>query len=505
MQDWPHDALVLPDVGRLGLRLPLSLAPALLLAWVPLAAQSPDMDSAEVERALRELERYQADLHRFEADGVHHGPQLVEPLSRIADRYMDLNRFAEANATLDRAQQIVRIEEGLYTKSQLSFLHRKIENFINSGNWREARKLQDHAIWFYLNKYSWPDQNMMSGLLELSQLHMRGITEDSEESRGYHYLRAAASSRIALRVADNIWPRHEQRKAGLIYEQLRIMYLQASAINKGGSTGQSLRIAESRPLSANGYVAEVVVPPEKAVEQLRIGGQHYLERIQRIYAGGNESENAEALAMVRLYEADWRLLFDQKRQALEAYREAHQMLLVAGVPHERVEALFATPALIPMPRFHDSVEKALAAREHAPTDAPAAFAEGVPVKVFFDRERFGSKPSAGAPPDLSPRSLGLPAETLGLHAGEDWQVVALFSFHLPAAEDIETRTGWRRRNALGIAQDLRLIELEDYPVYRETEPLIRNLSRLRFRPGLTDGEPHAATGVISYLAAAESG
>ncbi|MCY4296508.1 MAG: hypothetical protein OXE54_05970 [Gammaproteobacteria bacterium] len=486
------------------MRLPLSLAPALLLGWVPLAAQDPGMDSAEVGRALEELALYQADLHRFEADGVYHGPQLVEPLSRIADRYMDLNRFAEANATLDRAQQIVRIEEGLFTKSQLPFLHRKIENHVNSGNWREARKLQDHIIWFYLNKYSWPDQNMMRGMLELSQLHLRGITEDDEENRGYHYLRAAYSSRIALRVADNIWPRHEQRKAGLIYEQLRIMYLQASAINKGGSTGQSLRTSESRPLSSNGYLAERVVPPESAVEQLRIGGQRYLGRIERIYAGEDKSENAEALAMVRLYDADWRLLFDQKRQALEAYREAHEMLLGAGVPRDRVDELFATPALIPMPQFHDSVEKALAARERAPIDAPAAFGEGIPVKIFFDRERSGPPPPDGAPPALPARSLGLPAETLGLNEGDDWQVVALFSFHLPAAEDIETRAGWRRRNALGVAQDLQLIELEDYPVYREPEPLIRNLSRLRFRPGLTAGEPHAATGVISYLAAAEA-
>ena len=478
----------------------------LALAWSPLSAQQAGVfEEAEVEQSLREIERYQADLQRFEADGLYHGPQLVEPLSRIAERYMELNRFSEANATLDRAQQIVRIEEGLYTKSQLPFLHRKIENFANAGNWREARKLQDHAIWFYLNKYSWPDQNMMRGMLELSQLHMRGITEDAEENQGYHYLRAATSSRVALRVADNIWPRLEQRKAGLIYEQLRIMYLQASAINKGGSIGQTLRTTGGRLVASTGYVSERVLPPERAIGQLRLSGQRYLERMRQIYTVENEPENAEALAMVQLYLADWRLLFDQKQSALDAYREAHEMLLAAGVPHDRVNRLFATPVLIPAPQFHDSVEKVLAARERAPADAPSAFEEGVPVKIFFDHELPlpAPRPRDAGPLAWSAGSLNLPTETLGLHASNDWQVVALFSFYMPAAEEIETRPGWRRENALGVAQGLQLIELEEFPVYREIEPLVRSLGRLRFRPGLTDGAPHAATGVISYLAAAD--
>ena len=477
----------MPNVRLSVRRVSLLFAPALLLAQAPLAAQD-----AVIGETLRDLERYEGDLNRLEAQGIYHGPQLVEPLSRMADRYMELDRFIEAHATLDRAQQIVRIEEGLYTKTQLPFLHRKIENHINSGNWREARKLQDHTIWFYLNKYSWPDQNMMRGMLELSQMHMRGITEDGEENQGYHYLRAALSSRVALAVADNIWPRLEQRKAELIYEQLRIMYLQASAIDKGGSTGQTLLTRGGREISSNGYAMERVLPPERALNQLRVGGMRYIEQMRQIYAGEEEKDLSEALAMVKLYQADWRLLFDRKQQALEAYRQAHQMLLAAGVPHEQVDELFASPSLIPEARFHDSVAKALAAREREPADAPEAFEDGVPVKIFYAQD------------PLQPlESPSLSARALGLHEANDWQVVALFSFDLPAAEAIETRPGWRRRNALGVAQNLQLIELDEYPVYRETEPLVRNLGRLRFRPGLTEGEPHAASGIISYLAAAE--
>ena len=466
--------------------LPTMLFPLLVCARAPLAAQ----DDAN-EETLRELDLYESDLFRLEADGAYHAPQLVEPLSRIADGYMELNRFVEANATLDRAQQIVRIEEGLYTKTQLPFLHKKIENFVNAGDWRAARKLQDHAIWFYLNKYSRPDQDMMRGLMDLSYLHMRGISEDLVENQGYHYLGAAYSSRVALAVAERIWPRHEKRKAGLIYEQMRITYLQASAIDKGGTVGQSLRTAGGNyPIARNAYATERIMSPERALNMHRSNGVNFLQRMRRIYSGEEEREVSEALAMVKLYQADWYLLFDRKLRALQDYREAWEMLLRAGVSEEDVRRLFAKPVLLPEPVFHDSVKKALAARGRAPEDAPAAFKEGVPVKIFFNDERV-----------LAAESF--PAEKPGLMESNDWQVVALFSFNLPAAANIETRQGWRRENALGVAQDLQLMELEDFPVNGDVEQLIRNLGRLRFRPALNEGEAQAAEGVISYLASAD--
>lgn len=468
-------------------RLRIFLASTMVLAWLPLAAQDDPL-----EKTLRELELYQADLYRYEADGIYHDPQLIEPLSRIADRYMELNRFAEANATLDRVQQIVRIQEGLYTKSQLPILHKRIENFINAGDWREARKLQDHVIWFYVRKYNRSDQGMMRGLMDLSYLHMRGITEDDVENQGYHYLRAAHSSRAALMVADDIWPRLEQRKAGLLYEQLRIMYLQASAISKGGTVGQSLRTTSTRgyAISPDGYAADYVMSPERALNMLRSNGVNILGRLRQIYSGENEREVTEPLAMVRLYQADWYLLFDRKIRALQSYREAWDMLLQSGVREEDVRRLFARPALIPEPAFHDSVEQALDARARAPVDAPAAFQEGVPIKIFFDEDR----PLASEP---------FSAEKLGLMESDSWHAVALFSFNLPAAGDVETRQGWRRENSLGVAQNLQLMQFENFPVNREVESLIQNLGRLRLRPALIEGEPKAAEGVISYLAAAD--
>ena len=43
--------------------------------------------------------------------------RLIEPLEQLADALMQLNQFDEAHTMLDRALQIVRIEDGLYTEN----------------------------------------------------------------------------------------------------------------------------------------------------------------------------------------------------------------------------------------------------------------------------------------------------------------------------------------------------------------------------------------------------
>ncbi len=465
----------------------LTAAPVMALVLTSGTVAAAEESAAE---AARELALYEADLQRMESGGDYYSLGLVEPLSRIADSYMALELFGEADAILDRAQQIVRVQQGLYAKSQLPFLHKRIENFANAGNWSEARKLQDHTMWLYTRKYTQPDQEMVRGLMDLSYLYMRGIAEDEFENRGHYYRGAARSSRIALNVADLIWQELEQRKVGLLYEQLVIAYLQATAIAKGGVIGQNLRTAyDYRNVAATGYAREIIVSPEGALYTLRSNGVNILERIRRIYAGADQREQSEALAMVKLYQADWYLLFDRKLRALQHYREAWHMLRESGVSEHDLKRFFHRPALLPRPAFYDNIERAIAAHNREPDNAPETFASGYRVKLFYGEDM----PALAEP--SSPAKLGLLEST-------DEQLVALFSFDLPAAADVEVRQGWRRDNALGVAQNLELLPLEGYPVVPDVDPLIRDLSRLRFRPALSDGEPRAVEGVISYLSAA---
>ena len=48
--------------------------------------------------------------------------RLLEPLEQLADMLMQQNQFDEAHVMLDRAMQIARVDDGLYTEIQRPLL-----------------------------------------------------------------------------------------------------------------------------------------------------------------------------------------------------------------------------------------------------------------------------------------------------------------------------------------------------------------------------------------------
>ena len=70
--------------------------------------------------------------------------------------------------------------------------------------------------------------------------------------------------------------------------------------------------------------------------------------------------------MVDLYTADWHVLFDQNKAEL-AYQNAYADLREADVDNSKLELLFATPKILPVPAFHETVSRALTSSYSART------------------------------------------------------------------------------------------------------------------------------------------
>ena len=446
-------------------RLRFLILPFLLVAWTSGGFAQPS--ATEVNR---ELAFYRDNLNALETANGGTSPQLVETLEEIADRLMTLAEHAEAHAVLDRAQQIIRINEGLYSVSQYRFLQKKIENFANAGDWRKGRKLQDHLFWLYTRKNPSPDENTVADLLKASDMHLRGVVEDGVEFQGYHYRNAAIHSRAALVVAQAIWHPHDPRNGQVIYEQLKHAHLQALEIQKGGNAAMALRSAYGRDL----------ILDRNVVRGLHRGnGYLYLGKLRQLYLD-LETPDLEAAAMATLYRADWQVLFQQQELAVMSYAE----LLEAGVPEQLVDELFVEPSLIPATEFYPTVATALERRKQKAQYTLAPVHDG-PIWLSFDEM-----------PELTPPTGENDNRLTSAFPGSG---AALFSFSLVGVEGI-TRGRWPRRQltTLGMAQNLQLIAAETATdVSRDT--LIEKFNWLRFRPKLVAGIPVAVTGVISYL------
>ncbi len=449
------------------------LAASGLLVAMAVQGQAPESP------AERELQEYQRNLLRLEAEYGYSNPALLETLDGIADRLMEMGEFVAAHSALDRAQQIVRYSEGLYSLNQLPYLHKKIQNMTAGGNWADARALQDHLFWLYTERYPLRDQDLIDGLMQAAEYHLQGVVNDSPAFASYHYRAAAIHSRIALHVGEGILPPNDRDLAPLYYDQLRHAYLQALAINRRGPAGAALR---SRA-DVYGYNtgSGFMLDEEIAIGMHRASGFRYLENLRLLF-NNPRAPDAEAAAMVTLYEADWQVLFRRYDDALENYTLAREQLLAAGADPEQVDALLATPVLIPEAKFHTTVQSALADRDENIADYVG------PLQILPMRLSFNLPPS--------PTLASIPGIVDDLGFEEDEATV--FVFRLPGEEGLR-RSFWEPRHfSLGAAQEIRLLD-QGFSSLVEREALMEDLSWLRFRPSFSGGVPRAINGILGFM------
>ncbi|MCG8414706.1 MAG: hypothetical protein MI746_10860 [Pseudomonadales bacterium] len=400
---------------------------------------------------------------------------LAEPLFQLAEEYRRRGRFADAHSALDRGMQIVRISGGLYTRDQLPYLEKKIENFSDWGDWESARELMEHLLWLHRTKTTRIDSPLLEDLMELARFHIRGISEDSQEFQTYHFRRASASNWLAVAAAERLWSRTDERLIPMLYSLLHQYHLQTVAVERGGRTGYELR--EILPGS------DLVRDRSDMIQYFYHTGLRLLRQMEDIY-NATEPPNAEALAMTRLYKADWHAMYSEREQALESYSAAFNGLLEAGVSRELADRYFSSASLLPETEFHASLSNAMASRMVEPAlsgiDLELAAAESA---LYF------AEWSPNFPYVRSPLSRPL-SQNLDSN-------FALFSFNLSGVTEISK---WlSRQSAQDFGELLDVTVVKPHASFSQDESELRQrLQSLDIRPRLVDGLPQETSATLVY-------
>lgn len=437
--------------------------PAILLS------QSVDQNSSLADLALA-----RANLSSLERDldPMHMG--LVEALDSLADQLILVGRFEQAHRALDRAVQIIRINEGLYTASQLPYQRKKTLNIINSGNWGDAREQLSHLFWLYSKKTEFATSQLITDLSLMSDMHLRGVSEDSSEYQAFHLRRGSSASWMALVVAEALLGTDNPLLVPIIYKSLNHVYLEKVATEQFGATSRSLREIGV----GTGRLREVEYMD---VIYYRLGSR-LLNQIKDIYSAV-EPADPEAVAMAQLYIADWNALFKQNENALAAYEEVFANLSESIGDEALVNAFFERPKLLPEPRFYPSLEQALADSNSLLTNASLSEIE-ISDKLVFT-EWSPNFPFVQQPVTLPPQ----------MSISVDFMV---FSFNIGGVEENSKFLRRSNRASIGAAQDLLMLQPEDVPVPNELKSKIQSL---RFRPKLVDGVPQQADATLVYIPA----
>lgn len=442
-----------------------------LFSWIVILASLPVFGQPSFLQDYGDLDNAKTRVEQLELDHGQNSFILAEPLAELAQLYTEHGRYDEAYRALDRATLIIRRDKGLYTREQIPFLQKKIENFAASLDWENAREQMDHIYWFYLQKSAIGAPNLISDLLHLSDMHIRGVNEDFIIHQSYHFRRAMTLNWAALAVAEKVYGSSDKKLVPIIYNLLKQYHLQQVAVKNGGSLGYQLR--EIYPGS------NLVRSRSETRKYFYYMGRRLLNQLAAIYSNA-EISNAESLAMVSVYTADWQVLFNQHAEALASYENSYKEL--EKISASQAERMFSTPRVIPLSDFYSSMS------EVVNTDTVMGSMQqgknfGGPYKMVF-RESGAGFPSLGQPAEFSMSDDILSDR-------------ALLEFNLPQVNAEFAEETDLQEPFFGKPFGVEILDLDNRNL-AQIEKFETRVQDLSFRPKIVGGLPQKSEILLEY-------
>jgi hypothetical protein len=373
---------------------------AAIAAVLVLAVFSPPLVAQSLTDDDRDLEQIQEILAR---DGPY-SLELLGPLSRLGLLYQEGQDYALALVTLERAQHIVRVNNGLHSMDQVPLVRQLIRVEEARGNHEGAWERQQDLL-SLLRRHP-DDVRTVPVLREIADRQMEVLASVIAGER---------PPEVVLGCFYKQWPTQADGSCeagsrstvvqGMLGEAQRT-YLEAIAVmlRQGLYDSSDLRALElevlrgvdlmrsryyrgptTRPVPmAPAYIGASTIEPWRsrmaAVAQLAEWELPYpnepslqsddddhaftkhvhimdpyhrgRQSLRRLYAYGAASSDsslrqAEAVAQM----ADWDLLYSHNGRAIESYDVAREMLEDAGAPAATIEQIFAPATPVVLPAF----------------------------------------------------------------------------------------------------------------------------------------------------------
>tara|TARA_Y100001934_G_scaffold14570_1_gene17864 strand:+ start:40 stop:909 length:870 start_codon:yes stop_codon:yes gene_type:complete len=275
----------------------------------------------------------------------------------------------------------------------------------------------------------------------------------------------------ALAVAEKVYGSSDKKLVPIIYNLLKQYHLQQVAVKNGGSLGYQLR--EIYPGS------NLVRSRSETRKYFYYMGRRLLNQLAVIYSHAGTS-NAESLAMVSVYTADWQVLFNQHAEALESYKNSYKEL--EKISAIQAETMFRTPRVIPLSDFYTSMSEVVS------TDTITGSIEprknfGGPYRMVF-RESGAGFPSLGQPAEFS-----MSDDILSNRA--------LLEFNLPQVNGEFAEETDSKEPLFGKPFGVEILDLDKRNL-AQVEKFKTRVQDLSFRPKIVGGLPRKSEILLEY-------
>ena len=415
-----------------------------------------------------------SQLSELESLGHKNDLAIIESLIALSSSSVSLQLFGEASQFLSRAVQIQRQSSGLFSPKQVPIIFKKMEIDSRIGDWDSVNASLENLYWLVMNKNVSRGDELINHLMRLTEFHLKGVMDDSEDLEAYHYQQASKISYQSLAIGQRLWKPQDRRLLQLHYSLIKQLYMQSAAVELGDDTAYALRAI---------VPGSTWVRPRRVVRSgfYRAGLKLFGGMTAVILQGGEDS--LETLAMLNLYIADWHLLFD-KSVTEETYKKAIGMLRRSSKDQAALEELLNRPRLLPVPKFFESVSDALEEDLRLNKIKNIQFSSENNHKIFFQN---------WSDQMLVNQLIFEPDSNFSKEQNKTNQ----YQFHF-SLNSLDTVAHWvkgRYRSNISVANDLQILA---GPKDKDLEFIDDQLRLLHFRPRFEDGTAILSEGILVY-------
>jgi hypothetical protein len=344
--------------------------------WVALCVALTSPQTAAAQESFEPVVRNDAQralveqiLAAQERDGPY-APDLAEPLTLLADLYREDGDPERAAAATERALQVVRVNNGLFSMEQLPLLREAMEYDFADGEGAVAPRLSrdlDLLIHHHPNDLRLVPLHRERGDRQVVQLGL--------------LLAGKLPPSVSIRIdgLGGMFNGNPDAFGGEVAAPSRSMRARVMTLAAWHHYASAIQIL------VKNRVFDAAELPELEMSLVRLSYEHL-----RSYRDGRRSlirqmsysiENREPM-LVQLDKllrvADWDLEFTHHSLAVDTYEVAYGMLKQREVPQDAIEKIFAPAVPIVLPAF---MPNPLATHEQGSTGY---------IDVEFEVHRFGS-------------------------------------------------------------------------------------------------------------------
>ena len=294
---------------------------------------------ASGEPEQESIARYQARIAELEAAEGPHAGELVELRSSLGLLHQQAGNHGQAVAALQDALQSIRVNEGLYSMSQVPIVEAIIDSNVALSARDELRRNYEYLFWLYQRNYGERNPGLVPVIKRIGQWYF-DLYNFSPPNTTVEPLIAADdlySKALGMLEDDALL----QDRVDILYKVAVINHHVAEDVQDPMLSHREIReamIPHGRPTP---YFNETAVRQYYA-DQSFYKGKRSLQRIVDAYEAdlpGSIAEYARALVFM----GDWLTVQRRVTEGARMYRRAWTALAGHGAPPALVDELFGEP------------------------------------------------------------------------------------------------------------------------------------------------------------------